>query len=134
MTHSNTLGIAAGAVDIRGFHNGDIVLLGPLFRLRLPQFIIVFNGGNICAAIRTDKPAISYLLFQYYLTPCFPLSASREGEVLGKRGCAPLKRPVSKSLSLSLFQRETMSFFLYFLFCSLLLSLFRKEGLREILY
>jgi hypothetical protein len=63
MTHSNTLGIAAGAVDIRSFHNGDIVLLGPLFRLRLPQFIIVFNGGNICAAIRTDKPAISYMFF-----------------------------------------------------------------------
>jgi hypothetical protein len=36
MTHFHTLGITAGAVNIRGFHNGDIVLLGPLCRLRLP--------------------------------------------------------------------------------------------------
>jgi hypothetical protein len=63
MTHLHTLGIATGTVDIRVFHYGDIILLSPLFRLRPPQFIIVFNGGNICAAIRADNPAIGNNFF-----------------------------------------------------------------------
>jgi hypothetical protein len=91
MTYLNTSGMAAGTVNIRGFHNGNMVLLGPLFRLRLPQFIIVFNGGNICAAISTDNPAISdYFFFHYFnLTPCVSLSVHGEGEFQG-RGAAPL--------------------------------------------
>jgi hypothetical protein len=63
MTYLNTAGTATGTVNIRGFHNGNIVLLSPLFRLRLPQFIIVLLCGNICAAISTDNTAISYMFF-----------------------------------------------------------------------